>query len=261
MTQELAKSLIESQGINHQDLAKKFTERYYLNGRSAGYGANVVDVFKKLRATGYVDPLKPAQEQFGGTGSFGNGAAMRVAPVALFAYPNLEKTHELADQTALVTHFHVHGRHGAIFQALAIQKLLCEPFKDALTFVESFRNDLTRFKIDAEYIQQLDKISELLENDPKISEVVNQLGNGVAARRSVPTALFCFLRSSDKDFRSVIEYAVNLGGDTDTIASMAGALGGAFFGLPGINSQIVESCPDIPLTLNLADQLYSIKKN
>lgn len=260
MTQELAKSLIACKGINHEDLARRFTERYYLDGRNAGYGANVVDVFKKLKAINYSKPLQPAEEQFDGTGSFANGASMRVSPVALFAYPSMERTCKLADETALVTHFHILGRHGAAFQAMAIQKILSEPFKDALMFVDSFKTDLIRFKIDDVYVDQLETIREFLEMDdePTISTVVRKLGNGVAARRSVPTALFCFLRSSGKDFRSVIEYAITLGGDTDTIASMAGALGGAFFGLDGIRSGTVESCPDIPSTLELADQLFEI---
>ena len=49
-----------------------------------GYGGGVIDVFKKLRRQeGFSEPLQPAREQFDGTGSYGNGAAMRVHPVAL----------------------------------------------------------------------------------------------------------------------------------------------------------------------------------
>ena len=49
-----------------------------------GYGGGVIDVFKKLRGQEeFSEPLQPAREQFDGTGSYGNGAAMRVHPVAL----------------------------------------------------------------------------------------------------------------------------------------------------------------------------------
>jgi poly(ADP-ribose) glycohydrolase ARH3 len=64
-------------------------------------------------------------------------------------------------------------------------------------------------------------------------DVVRQFGNGSAAYDSVPAALCSFLRAPD-DFASVIRFAIQLGGDTDTIASMAGALSGAFLGLAGI---------------------------
>lgn len=66
-------------------LLPRFTEEYYRQpGR--GYGANVVNVFRMLRETDYSDVFRPASEQFGGSGSYGNGGAMRIVPAALFGY-------------------------------------------------------------------------------------------------------------------------------------------------------------------------------
>ena len=44
------------------------------------------DVFRKLKAQNYSDPFGPASEQFDGTGSYGNGGAMRIAPAAVYSY-------------------------------------------------------------------------------------------------------------------------------------------------------------------------------
>jgi hypothetical protein len=56
---------------------------------------------------GFVDPLKPAAEQFGGQGSCGNGAAMRVHPVALFCHGlSEERLMEVAKRSSIVTHSH-----------------------------------------------------------------------------------------------------------------------------------------------------------
>ena len=51
-----------------------------------GYGANVGQVFKLLKSEGCANPHGPAGLQFDGTGSYGNGGAMRIAPAALFGF-------------------------------------------------------------------------------------------------------------------------------------------------------------------------------
>lgn len=49
----------------------------------------MVDVFHALKKGNFEDPFGPAKSQFEGTGSYGNGGAMRVAPVALFCHKNM----------------------------------------------------------------------------------------------------------------------------------------------------------------------------
>lgn len=64
-------------------IAFRFADTYF-NGKPRAYGANIREVFEKLQRDAGSDPFKPAKEQFGGSGSYGNGGAMRVSPVALF---------------------------------------------------------------------------------------------------------------------------------------------------------------------------------
>lgn len=78
----------------------RFTTEYFENEALVSeYGNAVRDVFRKLKNSNYEDPYKPAQEQFGGRGSYGNGASMRVAPVALFYMDDLEKMIEVSAGT------------------------------------------------------------------------------------------------------------------------------------------------------------------
>jgi poly(ADP-ribose) glycohydrolase ARH3 len=88
----------------------------YFNEPRRGYGQQVVDIFHKLRAQKFVDPFGPAKEQFDGSGSYGNGGAMRVAPVALFCHSNYEELVRLAQRSAELTHTHKQGYDGAILQ-------------------------------------------------------------------------------------------------------------------------------------------------
>ena len=84
--------------------------------------------------------------------------------------------------------------------------------------------------------------------------VIALLGNGIAAFESVPTAIYSFLRCP-KSFPEVVSYAISLGGDTDTIASMAGAISGAYLGLGAIPSVWRERLEDVAQLEALADSL------
>jgi len=269
MTQELAAWLIENKGEDLVDLSKRFTERYFKDGAGANYGNNVVHVFAQLQDTNYEDPLQPAKKQFGGLGSFGNGAAMRIAPVPLFTFPDIEKTTSLASKQATITHANEMAQHGAVFLALAIRRSLLSESIDTDTFLDNLKMDLEEFGACEEFLNKISVIREFVNlEEIKIADVIEKLGNGVAARRSVPTAVFCFLRclrpislvAEENAFRRAVELAILLGGDTDTIGSMAGAVAGAYHGLLEINENIVKSCPDHELAVHQADELYRINQ-
>ena len=110
MARQVAASLIACSGVNHADLARRFTEEYYGDGKTnlRGYGLHVRSVFHELwQQDNYLDPLTPSRKQFDGSGSYGNGAAMRVHPVALFCHGQSQDVLvETAKGTSLVTHSH-----------------------------------------------------------------------------------------------------------------------------------------------------------
>ncbi|XP_035204839.1 ADP-ribose glycohydrolase ARH3-like [Stegodyphus dumicola] len=83
MTLSVAKSLVENGTLDPKDMAKRFVTEFY-NQPKRGYGMNVVNVFRALKETHFEDVFLPATSQFNGSGSYGNGAAMRIAPIALF---------------------------------------------------------------------------------------------------------------------------------------------------------------------------------
>lgn len=84
-----------------------------------------MDLFHELRKTKFEPLLRPASNQFGGKGSFGNGAAMRISPAALYCFNKSEDfLIDLVKTTSVITHANVIGVNGAILQALAIQQNL-----------------------------------------------------------------------------------------------------------------------------------------
>ena len=85
----------------------------------------MVEVFDKLRKTDFSDPFKPAEEQFDGSGSFGNGAGMRAHPVALAGCSKSESDLVVTAQSvARLTHSHHLGVMGGVVQSLAVYHAL-----------------------------------------------------------------------------------------------------------------------------------------
>lgn len=187
-----------------------------------------------------------------GLGSYGNGAAMRVSPVAVFAY-------ESAEKSARVTHTHEDGVEGAAIQASAIGYILRLAEKKTAfdlsdfcvhlineTQSQTFKKkllDLERF-LDNESCEGL----ELQDLDHFAEKVKNMFGNGVKAEESVLAALAAFAYiakqglSTQGAFKQVINLSIAIGGDADTIASMAGAMAGALYGTARIPQEWIHVC-------------------
>ncbi len=140
-------------------------------------------------------------------GSFGNGSAMRVAPVG-WAFDDLDTVLAQARATAEPTHDHPQGIAGA--QAVAAAVFLARMGADR----EQIRSELSaRFGYDL---------------DRTVESIRPAYGFEVSCQRSVPEAIVAFLDSSS--FEHAVRLAVSLGGDSDTQACISGAVAEAFYG-------------------------------
>lgn len=151
--------------------------------------------------------------------SWGNGSGMRVSPVAIYA-KSLDEAKSLARTTAEVTHNHPEGIKGA--EAIASAAYLSRTGKsknEIKTYIENtFNYDLHH----------------------TIAEIRPEYTYDVSCQGSAPQAIIAFLDGND--FEEVIRLAISLGGDSDTIGAMAGA--------------IAQGCYDIPD--NIADFCYNL---
>jgi ADP-ribosylglycohydrolase len=139
--------------------------------------------------------------------SWGNGSAMRVSPIG-FAYDSIERVLEEAERSAAVTHNHPEGIKGAQATALAVYLARSNSGKDEI------RSQLrTRFGYDL---------------GRHINEIRPAYSFDVSCQGSVPEALISFLDSND--FEDAIRNAISLGGDSDTLACIAGGVASAFYG-------------------------------
>jgi poly(ADP-ribose) glycohydrolase ARH3 len=112
-----------------------------------------------------------------------------------------------------------------------------------------------------EYQKALNEMENMLAQEKRFDarEVVRRLGNGIEAHRSVPSASYVALTHSP-NFREAIQVAISLGGDTDTIAGMAGAIVGAHVGEKGLPKEWMEQLEDGPrgrsFARGLAERLF-----
>ena len=141
--------------------------------------------------------------------SLGNGAAMRVSPVAYWEQ-NEDQVLALAKSTAEVTHNHTEGIKGAEATALAI--FLARKGASAADI---------RLEIEKRFGYGLSKTVE---------DIRPAYHTDVSAAGSVPQAITCALEASD--YEDAIRNAVSIGGDSDTIACIAGSIAEALYGLP-----------------------------
>lgn len=196
--------------LNQNDYAQQYKEYYHRYPR-AGFG-------KGFMIWAMHDRPQPYN-------SWGNGSAMRVSPI-WYAFNDLETVLQVAKQSAEVTHNHPEGIKGAQATATAILMARTGQSKQAIkTYIEStFGYDLNR---------TLDEIRPTYQFD-------------VSCQGSVPPAIIAFLESTD--FEDTIRNAISIGGDSDTIACIAGGIAQAFYGgVPEHISQEVLKRLDQPL--------------
>lgn len=200
MTIAVAQALMKV-GIdaNITDIEEAVTESMQKWGHkypNAGYGGRFI---------GWLAAGKNAKPY----GSYGNGSAMRVS-AAGWIYDSLERTQEVARATANVSHNHPEGIKGAESTAAVMYLARTGTSKEEIKeyVIREFGYDLSR---------TCDEIR------PGYYHVED-------CQRTVPEAITAFLEG--EDFEDVIRNAISLGGDTDTLGAIAGAMAEAFYGVP-----------------------------
>jgi poly(ADP-ribose) glycohydrolase ARH3 len=202
---------------------------------SRGYGRRIFGVMRRIESG------LPAHMV--GTDSWGNGAAMRIAPVGMFFYDDDRRLIDMAVHTAEITHTHPAGVAGAVAQAVAVGRAVrCAVGGDTLS-TDSLIDDAARAagEIDEDTGREMARIAGLSAHDLDgvVGEIVSAFRRDVSAPGAVPAALaaFVLVHRMEGGFADVVMAAVNSGGDADTIGAMAGAVAGSYWGAGTIPKQ------------------------
>ena len=219
----VCESFIARGSIDEQHLGDTFAKNFYRESWR-GYSSGPQLIFQLVSEEG-ITYRQAAQTLFCGQGSYGNGAAMRIAPVALL-YGDEENLYAIVEKCAAVTNIHAIGVDCAAVLAKAIS--IAINCNEAIT-VNNFIRPLQLFAQTPEMINQLMLLERLFCDDSDGRNAARQLGTGVAAFESVAFAIYIFL-CHHANYEDCILQAGFYGGDCDTIAAMVGAMAGAYHG-------------------------------
>ncbi len=206
--------VLRQRGTIDRDLLARAFARRFRDDRHRGYGAAAQGILEEI------DDGTPweiaARRPFGGTGSKGNGGAMRASPIGAFFAGDPARVVDEARASAVVTHFHPEGQAGAIAVALAAA-WAAQPDGALLPFV-------VRWMPESRTRSLIDEAAALpLTHEPW--RVATQFGAGerVLAEDTVPFALWCAARHIDS-YEEALWTTVSALGDRDTTCAIVGGI-------------------------------------
>jgi ADP-ribosylglycohydrolase len=250
LTAVIAESLIAQNGVDIDDIARKHVERYLQDPR-LGWGRATKAAFEQL--------LKGASPRESGQPSCGNGTAMKIAPLGLWYAPR-PPTWELqvtAFEIANITHNDTHARAAAAFQACMVRDLAVFDSCDRERFLAVAKGRTYLGETEPpELARRLRLAYQLISADAQPDEAIARLGTSGNVLESLPAAVY-FAGRAPQDFETAVTEGVNAGRDTDTVASMAGALCGAANGVQAIPKRLINGLDNRAYLEDLATRLYT----
>jgi ADP-ribosylglycohydrolase len=242
MAVALVESLEEFEEVREKSLAETFA-RHYLADPHRGYGPAMHGLLPELAQ--FPSRWKELSEAlFRGTGSFGNGAAMRVAPLGAYFADDLDAVFDQAMFSAVVTHSHPEGVAGAV--AVAVAAALATHYKTHPLAPADFLQQILQRTPSSEVQLGIGR-AFALPDGATVEAAVAALGNGakVSAQDTVPFCLWAAAHHLD-DYQDALWTTVGGLGDRDTTCAIVGGIVAMSAGLESIPPSWLESREPIP---------------
>jgi ADP-ribosyl-[dinitrogen reductase] hydrolase len=242
----LAESIVANGRVDPEDVARRFVA-WFDTGDLRGIGNTCLEAILNLKRG---VPWENSGHR--GEWAAGNGTAMRIAPVGLLDWQDLERLREDCWSTSVITHHNPEAVAGATAVAYVIAQLVTGDLNEARLLV-----DAAEFVGASEVARNLLQAQSLLSSNTSTDVALETLGTGGYVVETVASALYCFLQSPS-DFVNTVSSAVLGGGDTDTTAAVAGAISGAYNGLHLLPAQLVALVEDSKRLQDLGRAIFRL---
>ena len=238
----LATSLVECRGFDAKDQMDRYvrwSEGGYLSstGRCFDIGGTVRGARARYRRTG--DPFAGSTDR----NQAGNGCIMRLAPVPMWFYPDIESMAHHAAESSRTTH----GTAECLDACRLLARILHRAFegqsKEDVLFADAAFSGAP-------------KIQSIARGSYRDTSRDAVRGSGYVVD-SLEAALWCVWTTDT--FEAAILEATNLGDDADTTAAVAGQVAGALYGIEGIPARWREKVAMRELIVELADRLRQVR--
>ncbi|MCE9564214.1 MAG: ADP-ribosylglycohydrolase family protein [Planctomycetes bacterium] len=227
--------------------------RWWFAGLPAGIGHATVKASLKLWCG-----FSPNSS---GVFSAGNGPAMRSPILGLVFGNDREKLREFVRASTRITHTDPKADCGALVAAWAVHRAVDTRHGSpptAAEFVAELRELLAGEESAEPLLTSLDLMVQHLEAGRTVAEYAAALGlkHGVSGYiyHTVPVAVYAWLRHPD-EYRAAVQATIRCGGDTDTVAAIAGAIVGARVGKVGIPPELLSGIIDWPRSVRWVESL------
>lgn len=211
--------------------------------RARGYGLGTRGVLIRMLAG---QSWREAANSRGETGgSYGNGGAMRVAPLGAYFADDLDLLVKQAALSSEVTHSHPEGIAGAI--ATAVGAAYAWRLRGSMIPRPEFIAHVLKHVPDSKVKHGLEKARDLPAGLPVWPDVVVEIGNGsgISAQDTVPYVLWCAGEKLNH-YEEAIWLTASGGGDVDTTCAMVGGIVALYTGLEDIPAKWIESREPLP---------------
>jgi ADP-ribosylglycohydrolase len=222
-------AIVATGGVDPRTIAAYFADGFK-RSRFTGLGGSTFKALSEL-AAGAHWALAGRKGEF----AAGNGAAMRIAPLAFCLDPADPLARRTIRDVSRITHHHEEAYAGALALTTAIRAAASSHWKGGPGLLSLVIRQLP----DTSVRDRLVQISKL-ESGSTVSEVAEQFGSSGYVLESVPLAVYAASQFGEATFQEVLQGVVQCGGDTDTNASMTGQILGTLIGRSGIPESMLE---------------------
>jgi len=238
----LAESLIKDGFDLKSQLAKyaKWHKDGYLSSKEHAFG---IGRNTNISITEFINDntLPPERER-----AAGNGSIMRLAPIPMYFFNNLDKTEYFSAKSSQATHNNPMAVDACKFLGVLLYHAIAGKDKDYL----------------------LNKVYADLDLNPRVLKRVagdykeksaSEIDSDGFVLNTLEASLWTFYNTTS--FEEAVTEAINLGGDTDTTAAVVGQMAGAYYGSDNIFKKWVNKLAKKELIMSLIRGLYQTKKN
>lgn len=240
LTLATCEAIIEHNGIVEPSVIASRFASWHANRRVSGIGASTHKALSELVAGGHWALVGRKGEY-----AAGNGAAMRIAPLAFCLNPKDHDSRQMIRDVSRITHHNEEAFIGALGVTIAIRVAWAGQLDFLPYVIESIPDSKVRDRLAA---------MRQLQIDAPLIDIARRFGCSGYVVESVPFALYGVQRVSLVGFENLMRELISVGGDTDTIASIAGQIAGTLIGKKELPQHLVAQLQELSFIEGVANQ-------
>lgn len=242
LTLATCEAIVETGQADPASIAARMAT-WFRAGRINGIGAATYKALSELTAGGHWALVGSRGER-----AAGNGAAMRIAPLAFHLNPVLPEHRQRIRDISRITHHHEEAYCGALAVVVAVRTAWLETSPlggDLLALVASALPD----SLVRDRLRELSVVAGAMT----LAEIAARYGASGYVVESVPMAVAAAARLEEVGFQPLMESIVSWGGDADTIASIAGQIAGCRLGFAALPVTMLAQLPERESVVEIAE--------